>query len=231
MKNIIKKISIFTFLLSSLLIISSCNSLTSKSQDVITIQKNIDLREINPNVEHDQNTIQTAEEAATIYKEDSIYTGFNSINVDGYQIVYGPGGQNILLIYYKGQLISELDGNSVKLYQDNSYLPYINQSAIQFNKKENSIIYTDGNKVFSDFGLNGIDGIYTFKKQKNKSLSALLGDEIIPKQLFYNNQECKMITSDGIACCVVEGKKEAMHLGINGWQKISTNKNMKCDDR
>ncbi len=225
--NFLAKLS----LISAIVIIStSCNSLDANKQEQLLVKKNIDLRDLNPSAKHDQDIIQVAEELAILHNDsDNFYTGFNMVEINDYKILYNSAESDGLLVYHNDKVLAKLVGNAINLYQDDSYLPYVNKQAVYYNNKENEINYTNGSIFFSDFNLDGVDGIYKIDEVENKAFAAISGGGITPQKLFYKGQECEMLMPDGISCCMIDGKKELMYLNSNGWEKIEPNDKFSCD--
>lgn len=227
MLNLFIKISLY---FSISLISMSCESSINSMQEKLPVQENVDLRSLNLSEKYDQNIIQAVDDAATILGEKSPYTGFNEVKIHDYKILYDPENPDELLIYYQDKLVSKNQESNVILYKTDTYFPYINQQSAFFSSKDNKINYNNGERLFRDFNLDGIDGVFKIDEVENKTVAAFIGGTVSPIELFYKGQKCEILSSDvGIGCCNIDNKEELMQLNSSGWKKIEQNDKFSCE--
>ena len=207
-----------------------CENSVNSLQKNIMIQDNVDLRSLNADQQHDQEIIQALDEAAVILGENSPYTGFNQVEVNGYKILYQPDRPNEILIYYQDKVVAKNEESDVTLYKADTDLPYINQQSAFFSSKDNKITYNDGTKFFTDFNLDGLDGIFHIDEVENKAAAAFLGGTLSPIDILYEGQKCELLSTEiGIGCCIVDNETELMHLKSSGWEKVKPNDEFSCE--
>lgn len=212
------------------IIIAGCNASLTQNMDNIEIEKQIDIRSLNSNEKYDKDIIQAADEATMILGEKSRYTGYNLIEVNGYQVLFKPEEPNTLLIYQNGRLLSDYVENKTTLYDDDTYFPYVSHQSVYYDNKKEVIHYNDGSKYFKDYGLNGIDGIFKIESFGDKTTDALIGGGLSTKKLLYQDRACKIqLPAQVIACCIVEGKEKLLQLGDSGWESREPDDKFSCD--